>query len=62
MLEMAALHAQLTKILAQKYADVDFDTRVKDKLQALVTLALKKAMAAGWADQVRKHAPQSMMS
>ena len=51
---MAALHVQLKRIVAQKFEDVDLDTKSSTgTLPTSVTMALKKAMTSGWADQVR---------
>lgn len=52
LLEMEALHLQLKRIMSQKYSDMDFNVESSEKLSPLVALTLKKAMTAGWADQV----------
>lgn len=52
MVEMAALHAQLKRIISQKYDDIDFAHSGRSQLSPLVSLTLKKAMTSGWADQV----------
>ena len=53
MVEMAALHAQLRRIISQKFEDTDFSLSMKTQLPPLISLTLKKAMTAGWADQVQ---------
>ena len=52
MAEMAALHAQLRRIISQKFEDTDLSLSMKAQLPPLISLTLKKAMTSGWADQV----------
>lgn len=52
MAEMAALHAQLRRIVSQKFEGTDFSLGMKAQLPPLVSLTLKRAMTSGWADQV----------
>ena len=53
LMEMNALHAQLKRIAAQKYGDINFDVRPIDKVPPVAGLALRRAITSGWADQVQ---------
>ena len=50
---MAALHKQLKRIVAQKLPEASLHVQLQPKPPAAISYALRRAMAAGWADQVR---------
>ena len=50
--EMAALHKQLKRIVAQKLPEAPLHAQLQQKPPTAVSYALRRAMAAGWADQV----------
>lgn len=51
---MVALQAQLRRIVARKFPEVDLDVPLQQDPGTLTAMTLKKALAAGWADQVSK--------
>ena len=53
--EMAALQSQLRRIVARRFPEVDLDTPLQQNPDTLTATTLKKALAAGWADQVIKN-------
>ena len=51
---MAALQSQLRRIVARRFPEVDLDAPLQQNPDTLTATTLKQALAAGWADQVRK--------
>lgn len=53
LVEMAALHTQLKRIITKKFEGVDLEGRPPVMpIPTSLSMPLKKALAAGWADQV----------
>jgi hypothetical protein len=49
---MVALQSQLRRIVSRKFPNVDLDVPLQQNPGTLISMTLKKALAAGWADQV----------